>query len=194
MYVVREAGYHATPSHRLRGEIDLGMDPHTDSSDTEDTPETYTQGMAPLSLLPTMAPIKTSGDLVVFRKYGESEQDLIGTRLHCLHALAKVEYISGQKIGCSWWGTIWRCSRQAWNTGTSYECDEQMARGVVTYSQLRRLTKPVHLKSLLSSASQARHDPRICPTQLTFTTQVNTACDGKGTCFVHTLSGIMNGS
>ena len=143
MYVVREAGYHATPSHRLRGEIDLGMDPHTDSSDTEDTPETYTQGMAPLSLLPTMAPIKTSGDLVVFRKYGESEQDLIGTRLHCLHALAKVEYISGQKIGCSWWGTIWRCSRQAWNTGTSYECDEQMARGVVTYSQLRGLTKPV---------------------------------------------------
>jgi len=42
MYVVREAGYHATPSHRLRGEIGLGMDPHTDSSDKEDTTETYT--------------------------------------------------------------------------------------------------------------------------------------------------------
>jgi hypothetical protein len=54
-----------------------------------------------------------------------------------------VEYISGQKTGCNLWGTIWRCSRQAWNIGTPYERDEQMASGVVTCSQLCRLTKLV---------------------------------------------------
>jgi len=83
MYVVREAGHHATHSHRLQDEIgDLRTDPHTDSSDTEDRPKTYNQGMAPLFLLPTTAPIKTSGDLVVFGKYGESTQDLVGNGLH----------------------------------------------------------------------------------------------------------------
>lgn len=83
MYVVRGAGHHTTPSYQLLGEIgDLGMDPHTDSSDTKDRPETYTQGMASSSLLPTTAPIKTSDDLAVFGKYGESKQDLCGTGLH----------------------------------------------------------------------------------------------------------------
>ena len=82
-YVVRGARHHTKPSHRLQGEIgDLGINPHTDSSDTEDRPETYTQGMASSSLLPTMAPIKISGDLLVFGKYSESTQDLIGTGLH----------------------------------------------------------------------------------------------------------------
>lgn len=48
MYVVREEGHHATLSLLLRDEIgDLGLDQHTDSSDTEDRPETYNQGMAP---------------------------------------------------------------------------------------------------------------------------------------------------
>ena len=41
------------------------MDPHTDSSDTKDEHETYTQGMAPSSMFQTMAPAKTSGDLVL---------------------------------------------------------------------------------------------------------------------------------
>jgi hypothetical protein len=58
------------------------MDPHLDSSDTEGRPETYNLGMASSSLLPTTAPIKTSGDLVVFGRLGESTQDLIGTGLH----------------------------------------------------------------------------------------------------------------
>ena len=40
------------------------MDPHTDSSDTKGGHETYTQGMAPSSLFQTVAPKKTSGDLV----------------------------------------------------------------------------------------------------------------------------------
>ena len=54
----------------MRGETgDLGMDPHTDSSDTKDGPETCTQGMAPSSLFQTMTPTKTSGDLVVFGEY-----------------------------------------------------------------------------------------------------------------------------
>jgi len=35
-------------------------------------------------------------------------------------------------IGCSWWGNIWGFSKQAWNTGTLYDRDEQQARGVVT--------------------------------------------------------------
>jgi hypothetical protein len=62
------------------------MDLHTDSSYKEDRPETNTPGMAPLSLLSTMAPIKTSGNLVVLDQYGflcgESKQGLIGIRLH----------------------------------------------------------------------------------------------------------------
>jgi hypothetical protein len=46
------------------------------------------------------------------------------------------------------WGTIWRCYKQAWNTGTPYERDEQMASSVVTCSHLRRLDKPVLLHIL----------------------------------------------
>jgi len=48
---------------------DLGMDSYMDSSDTMDEPETYIQGMASLSLSQSMAPTKTSGNIVVF---GES--------------------------------------------------------------------------------------------------------------------------
>jgi len=62
------------------------MDPHTDSADTKDGPETYTHGTAPSSLLPTMAPTKTSGDSVVFGEYGflsgTSTQDPIGNGLY----------------------------------------------------------------------------------------------------------------
>jgi len=46
---------------------------------------------------------------------------------------------------CNWWGTIWRCSGQAWNIGTTYEHDEQKVRGVTTVTQLRGLTKTVLL-------------------------------------------------
>jgi hypothetical protein len=42
--------------------------------------------MAPSSLFPTMAPIKTSGDIVDFREYGflfgASTQDSIGNELY----------------------------------------------------------------------------------------------------------------
>ena len=70
------------------------MDPHIDSSDTKDGPESYIQGMyiqgmTPSSLFQTLAPTKTSGDLVDFGEYGylcgASTQDLIGTGLHRLH-------------------------------------------------------------------------------------------------------------
>jgi hypothetical protein len=41
LYAVREAGFHATSTHRMRGEGgDIGMDMHTDISDTKDGPET----------------------------------------------------------------------------------------------------------------------------------------------------------
>jgi hypothetical protein len=36
------------------------------------------------------------------------------------------------KIGCSLWGIMWRCSKQAWNIVTLYERDEQQARRVDT--------------------------------------------------------------
>jgi hypothetical protein len=40
-YAVREAGLHATSTHRMRGEGgDIGIDMHTDISDTKDGPET----------------------------------------------------------------------------------------------------------------------------------------------------------
>lgn len=56
MYAVRQAGHNTTPSHRLRGEIgDLGTDLQKGSSDTEDRHQTYTQGMAALSLFRIMA-------------------------------------------------------------------------------------------------------------------------------------------
>jgi hypothetical protein len=60
-YTVQEAGHHTAPSHQMQGETDLGMDPPAKSSDTEDGPKTYTQGMVPLSLFQTMAPTKASG-------------------------------------------------------------------------------------------------------------------------------------
>ena len=76
---------------------DLGIDPHTDSSDKKEGPETYTEGMAPSTLFQTTARNKTSGVLVVFGEYGflcvESDQDLIGTGLDCLHPLDGVEDI-----------------------------------------------------------------------------------------------------
>jgi hypothetical protein len=49
----------------------------------------YIEGMTPSSVFQTLAPTKTSGDLVDFGEYvylcGESTQDLIGTGLHRLH-------------------------------------------------------------------------------------------------------------
>jgi hypothetical protein len=74
-------------THRMRGETgDLGLVPLTNSSDTKDGPETYTQEMAPSSLFYTIAPTMTSGDLVVFGEYdflcGESSPDLIGCALN----------------------------------------------------------------------------------------------------------------
>jgi hypothetical protein len=70
----------------MQGERDLGIDAPTDSSDTENGPATYTQGMAPLSLLQTMNLTKTSDNVVVFGKYGslcgESKQGLINNGLH----------------------------------------------------------------------------------------------------------------
>ena len=62
---MRKAGHNATSPHRMWGETgDLGMDPHKDSADTKDGPETYTHGMGPSSLFPTMAPTKIAGDPV----------------------------------------------------------------------------------------------------------------------------------
>jgi len=41
LYAVWKAGLHATSTHRMRGEGgDIGMDMHTDISDTKDGPET----------------------------------------------------------------------------------------------------------------------------------------------------------
>jgi hypothetical protein len=61
------------------------MDPHMDSSDTMDETET-TPGMASSSLSQSMAPTKTSGNIVVYGEYVFlsciSTQALIGTRLH----------------------------------------------------------------------------------------------------------------
>jgi hypothetical protein len=62
------------------------MDPHTDSADTKDGPETCNHGMASSSLFPTMGPTKTSGDSVVFGEYdflsGASTQDPIGNGIY----------------------------------------------------------------------------------------------------------------
>ena len=87
LYAVLEAEHRITSTQRMRCETgDLEMDPHMDTSDTKDGPETCTQGMAPSSLFQTMAPTETSGDLMVFGEYGflfgESTHDLIGTGLH----------------------------------------------------------------------------------------------------------------
>ena len=88
LYPVRQAGYHATSPHRMWGETeDLGKDPHTDRTDRR---RTYTYGMTLSSLFPTVAPTKTSGDLVVLGEYGflygTSTQGPISNGLHWLHA------------------------------------------------------------------------------------------------------------
>ena len=84
---MQEAVDLVTSPHRMRGGTgDLGMNPHTDSADTKDVPETNTHRMAPSSLFPTMAPTKTSGDSVVFGEYvflsGASTQDPIGNGIY----------------------------------------------------------------------------------------------------------------
>lgn len=52
------------------------------SPDAKDGPETCALEMASSSRFETMTPTKTSCDLVVFGKYGESTPDPIGTGLH----------------------------------------------------------------------------------------------------------------
>ena len=62
---------HTASTHRMRGETgDLGMDPHTDSSDTKDGHETYTQGMAPSSLFQNYGPDKDIRRPCGFGEYG----------------------------------------------------------------------------------------------------------------------------
>ena len=46
------------------------------------------------------------------------------------------------KKGCNWRLTIWRCSKQAWNTGTLYDRDEQQTRGTVTCTYYAGLQNP----------------------------------------------------
>jgi hypothetical protein len=87
MHAMQKAGHQIKSSHLIRSETgDLGMNPHTDNSDTKDGPETCTQGMAPSSLFQTVAPTNISSDLAVLGKYeflcGESLQDLTGIGLH----------------------------------------------------------------------------------------------------------------
>ena len=66
LYATWEAAHHTASTDRIRGERrELGMDLHTDYSDTKDGPEKNTEGMAPLSLFQTLAPTKISGDLVL---------------------------------------------------------------------------------------------------------------------------------
>ena len=50
----RQCGRQDTVLLRLTG--DLGMNPRTDSSDTKDAPEPYTQGMTPSLLSQTVTP------------------------------------------------------------------------------------------------------------------------------------------
>jgi len=127
---------HTASTHRMRCETgDLGKDPHTHNSDTEDRYETYTQGIAPSSLFQTMAPTKTWGYLV-----GSASMDFMSWinagPYRLWTALTSCDGRGGRysrtNMGCTWRGTIWRCSNQAWNTGTLYQRDEQLARGVVT--------------------------------------------------------------
>jgi hypothetical protein len=49
---------------------DLGMDPHTDSADTNNGPEEDTYGLARLPLLQNLVPTTPSGNLVVSGAYG----------------------------------------------------------------------------------------------------------------------------
>jgi hypothetical protein len=52
----------------MRGVTDLGMDPHKDSADAKDGPETYTEGMVPSFLSQTMAPKKYQKTLCFWRE------------------------------------------------------------------------------------------------------------------------------
>jgi hypothetical protein len=64
-------------------------------------------------------------------KYGficdEPTQDHIGTGLSWLHLSDVVKYTSGQEKVFNCWGTIWKCSKQAWNNGVLYDRHVQQA-------------------------------------------------------------------
>jgi hypothetical protein len=67
-----------------------------------------------------------------------------------------------------------------------------MTRGVVTYTQLTQAYKTRTLA--ISDPYYPLNRMHTTAQQLTFTKKVNTACDGKGMCLVHTGSGNINNS
>jgi len=123
LYTVQEVRHHTTPSHWTQREWDLGIDEPTDSSDTENGPATYTQGMAPLSLLQIMNLTKTSDNLVVLGEYGFFISQIKAGHYWYWVTLTSCIRHGGRSIRtkqeCNWWETIWRCSEQAWNIETT---------------------------------------------------------------------------
>ena len=90
-----------------------------------------------------LATTKTTGDLVVFGEYvffmwwinakPYQEWTTLASRFRCGGRYIRT------KIGCNSWETIWKWSKQAWNTVTLYKWDEQQAREVVTCTYYTRL-------------------------------------------------------
>ena len=93
------------------------MDPHTDSSDTKDRPETYTQGTAPSSQFQNMAQTGTSSDLLVLGEYGR--RTLL--ELNCTDCMCRTRweiyqdknrvklaenYLEVLSVGLEYWNTL----------------------------------------------------------------------------------------
>jgi hypothetical protein len=88
----------------------LGIDAPTDSSDTEHGPATYTQGMAPLSLLQIINLTKTSDNLVVLGEHGFFKLRIkVEPYQYRITLTSRIRH-GGRSIltkqECNWWGTI----------------------------------------------------------------------------------------
>jgi hypothetical protein len=83
------------------------MDCSTDSPDTEDWPETYTQRVANLVLFQTLASTETSGDLVVLGECvilrDKLAQGGIGNWSQRLHASITIEDLPGEQKDATFW-------------------------------------------------------------------------------------------
>jgi len=107
--------------------------PHTDSSVTKDGHETIPKEWLLRPCFKLCPRRRHQATLWFWRVWF-----LCGESKHYWTALTSCDGRGGRylrtNMGCNWWGTIWRCSNQVWNTGTLYQRHEQQARGVVNFT------------------------------------------------------------
>ena len=106
---VQEAGHHVTSPHRMWGGTgDRGMDPHTDSADTKNWPDTRTHGMARFQLWPRQRHQAILWILTNMDFYLVLQRRILSVMAILTSCVGR----DGRHIRNSW-GTIWTCCKQA---------------------------------------------------------------------------------